>query len=358
MDMLTKILLIFGVIAAIDRVLGNRFNLGKQFEKGICMFGPLTLAMVGMIIMSPVVADVLGKIEWIFPKWFDFSIIPASLFANDGGAAQLALELSSNKEIGAFNGLVVSSMLGCTVSFLLPYVIQLGKKEILHDLLLGVLCGISTIPIGCIVGGIICRIHISLIIINQIPLIIFALLITFGLLKCERIIVKIVGAFGVVIRALITLGLLHGIIEFLTGVKIISSTDTIENSVNIIINIVCIMVCVMPLIYILEKIFKRPLSAIGEKLGINEISALGLLTTLGNPLTTYQMIEKMDRKGMIINTAFAVSASCTFIDHLAFTMAFDAKYVFPMIMSKIIAGICAVILAYILLSKKTIKNNY
>ena len=352
MNIFTGILLIFGVIAAFDRIIGNKFNLGKEFENGIYMFGPLILAMVGMIVMAPFIADVLDNVSWLFPECFDFSIIPASLFANDGGAAQLALKLSSNKEIGAFNGLVVSSMMGCTVSFLLPYVMQLNGKANRNDLLFGVLCGIVTMPIGCIAGGIICGINIFLLILNQIPLIIFALLIILGLLKCEHITVKIIGAFGFLIRGVLTIGLLCGIIEFLTGIKVIPGTDTLESGIHIIINIICIMVCVMPLIYILQKILKKPLGFMGRKLGINEISAFGLLTTLGNPLTTYQLIEKMDRKGVIINTAFAVSASCTFIDHLAFTMAFDSKYVVPMLIGKIISGVCSIILAYILLSKK------
>ena len=77
--MITKILLIFAVLAAIDRIFGNKlfskifrteFNLGEEFENGINMFGPLVLAMLGMMILAPVIAKGLENITWILP---DFS---------------------------------------------------------------------------------------------------------------------------------------------------------------------------------------------------------------------------------------------------------------------------------------------
>ena len=46
--------------------------------------------------------------------------------------------------------------------------------------------------------------------------------------------------------------------------------------------------------------------------------------------------------------AFAVSASFMFGSHLAFTMAFDNRYVVPMIVGKIVSGICAVFLALLI----------
>ena len=49
----------------------------------------------------------------------------------------------------------------------------------------------------------------------------------------------------------------------------------------------------------------------------------------------------------MLNSAFAVSAAFTFAGHLAFTIAFDANYLFPLIIRKIIAGIFAVLLANI-----------
>ena len=48
--------------------------------------------------------------------------------------------------------------------------------------------------------------------------------------------------------------------------------------------------------------------------------------------------------------AFAVSASFIFGDHLAFTMAFDEKYVAGMVIGKFIGGVSALVVAHFLYS--------
>lgn len=353
--MITKILLVFACLAALDRIFGNKMKLGEEFEKGINMFGPIVLAMVGIMILVPVIADGLKHLTWLLPDFIDFSIIPASLLANDQGAAMLARELSTNKEIGALNGLVVSSMMGCTVAYLIPYSLQMTKKEDHPHVLFGILCGIATIPVGCIIAGLICGINIFTILINQIPLILFAGLITFGIIKSEKVTVKILQGFGWFINALITVGITVGIIEFMTGVKLIANADTLENTIGIVMSIVGIMVCALPLLYILKKIFAKPLKVMGRKLGINETSAFGFITTLGTSLTTFEMANEMDKKGLVLNSAFAVSASFAVIDHFAFTMAFDANYVIPVVAGKVISGVASVALAYWLLKRKETK---
>ena len=40
-----------------DRVLGNRFGFGEQFEKGFQMLGPVGLSMAGIICLAPVLAS-------------------------------------------------------------------------------------------------------------------------------------------------------------------------------------------------------------------------------------------------------------------------------------------------------------
>ena len=56
-------------------------------------------------------------------------------------------------------------------------------------------------------------------------------------------------------------------------------------------------------------------------------------------------MDKLDKQGVVLNSAFAVSAAFVFGSHLAFTMAFDESYVLPMIVGKLISGICALVLA-------------
>ena len=48
---------IFAALGALDRIFGSRFGLGKEFEEGILAMGSLALAMVGIVSLAPVLAN-------------------------------------------------------------------------------------------------------------------------------------------------------------------------------------------------------------------------------------------------------------------------------------------------------------
>ena len=98
------------------------------------------------------------------------------------------------------------------------------------------------------------------------------------------------------------------------------------------------------------------MTGLGNKLGINSVSALSFISNLVSIASTFGKMNEMDQKGTVLNSAFTVSAACTFGGHLAFTMAFDSAYVLPMIIGKLISGICGLLLA-IVLFKKYAKNE-
>lgn len=49
-------------LGGVDRLLGNKFGLGEQFERGFTLLGPLALSMAGMVCLAPVLADALGRV--------------------------------------------------------------------------------------------------------------------------------------------------------------------------------------------------------------------------------------------------------------------------------------------------------
>ena len=93
------------------------------------------------------------------------------------------------------------------------------------------------------------------------------------------------------------------------------------------------------------------MSRLSKSLGLNEQSALGFVATLASSVTTFAMMEKMDKKGVMLNSAFAISAAFAFADHLAFTMAFEKAYAFPVVLAKLIGGLSAVAVACLLYRK-------
>lgn len=352
MEIFTYVMIAVAVIAAIDRVAGNKIGLGEEFEKSVSMIAPLALSMAGILVLAPSISYLLQGLAAYIPDFMDFSIIPSLIFANDMGGAHLAKDLASDENIGYFNGLITASMMGATVSFTIPFSIQVTKKENHSDIFFGILCGMITIPVGLIAGGLICGISVVKLLINLIPLIILVAVIAVGIIRFEKITIKLFSVLAWFIKAVITAGLVFGIILYLTGKEIIPHMDNLNNAMDIIINIMCIMAGALPLFHVLKKLLTPLLRKFGTRLRVNETSAFGLLTTIGTSVPTYEMMDKMDKKGIVLNAAFSVSASFTFVDHLAFTVSFNDKYILPMIVSKIFAGITALVLANMLYNRK------
>jgi len=347
MNTISIIMAGFAMLGAADRLIGDHFGLGKEFEKGFKLFGDLALSMIGMIIIAPLLADLLGPMFELFWRMLhiDPSIIPASVFAIDMGGAPLAVEVAASEQMGKFNGLVVASMMGGTVSFVIPYSLNVVKKEKHKWLLLGLLCGVVTIPLGCLVAGMMLGIPLGSLIYNMLPLILLSILIAIGLLRAPDFCTRVFGGVGLIIKLLITLGLGLGVLRFLTGVEIIKGLETIEEATMICLSCCAIMSGAFPMLNILSRVLSRPLEKMRVGLGINDKASVGLISTLAANITAINMMNEMDDKGITLNAAFAVSAGCAFADHLAYTLAFDADYLAPMVVGKLVAGVLSVVVA-------------
>ena len=348
---------VFAVIGALDKILGNRLKLGDEFEKGIMTLGPLALSMIGMMTIAPVLADLLVPVITPVAQFFGFdpSALAGILIANDMGGASLADSVAQNELLGSFHGLCVASMLGATISFTIPVALRSSKKENHNDVLLGLLCGISTIPVGCFVSGLVMGISPLSVLINLAPAILISVIIILGLLKLPSATIKIFSGFGKVITVLITCGLALGIFQELTGRTILANTAPIMESASTVFTICITLAGTFPLIAIISKILKKPLSALGRRLGLDDTSVVGLIATLANSIATMESADKMNRKGRVMNLAFAVSAAFVFGDHLAFTLSYNESHILAVIIGKLVAGFAALAVA-IVLEKKTNKN--
>jgi ethanolamine transporter len=319
----------------------------------------MALSMLGMIVIAPAIG------VWITPFFDSFynlfkidpSIIPASLFANDMGGKALAQSVAKSSAIGNYNAFIISSMMGCVISFTIPFSIGLVNKDRHKELFFGLLCGIVTIPIGCFVSGLICKIHIFALILNLIPLIVIAVIITVALIFAPQICIKFFTVLGFFVKTLAVVGLVCSIFTFLTKIEISPYFDTFENAAFICANACLTLSGALPFMFLITRLLNKPLNGLSSKIGINGISSVAFLGTLVTNASTFGVMEKMDKKGVVLNSAFAVSASFVFGSHLAFTMAFDAGYALPMIVGKIIAGIFAVLLAAVVYRDRPSKEQ-
>lgn len=355
MNILTIIILIFSALGILDKLLGNRYGLGKEFEKGFHLFVPMAFSMLGILVIAPAVG------VWLTPFFEGFyslvkidpSIIPASLFANDMGGMTLANAICKSQTIGEFNAFVVSSMMGCVVSFTIPFALSVVKKEQHKEMFFGILCGIITIPVGCIVAGVICGINLLELLMSLLPLVIFSVILGVLLISCQNFCIKMFVAFGHFIRWVAMIGLACAIFTFLTKIQIYEHFDSFENAAFICVNACVTLSGTLPFMFVVSKILNKPFEKLGAKIGIDSFSAFSLLSTTVTNATMFSSMEKMNKKGVVLNSAFAVSAAFAFGGHLALTMAFNPSYVLPMIVGKIVSGIAAVVLALLIYKDKT-----
>ena len=347
------LMVIFAVLGAIDRIIGNKFGLGSQFEEGIMAIGSLALSMVGIIALAPVIAKLLRPI--IVPVYNFLGADPAmfagTILANDMGGASLAAELAVNPDAGLFGGLIVGSMMGVTIVFTIPVALGIIQNSDRKYLATGVLAGVITIPVGSFFGGLVAGFPVMMVVKNLVPIIIIAVLIALGLWKFENAMIKGFTWFGRFVVAVITIGLIAGIIESLTGYTVIPGMNPISEGFEVVADISIVLAGAFPLVMVITKVFKNPLMKLGHLMGMNDVAAAGMVASLANSIPMFQMMKDMDNRGKIINVAFAVSAAFVFGDHLGFTAGFNSTMILPMIVAKLISGITAAIIAMFIANK-------
>lgn len=410
MEMINKIIMIimmsFMGIAAIDRIL-NQFGgaeavlskiglgalgraitgAGSQFEEGFMAMGSLGLAMVGVIAIAPVLAQVLGPV--IIPAYQAVGASPAmfatTLLANDMGGFFLAKELATVNGVvdnasWLYAGLILGAMMGPTIVFSIPVAIGIIDEKDRRFLAMGVLAGMVTIPLGCIAGGLVAMysgISIGgqpvvftwgLILQNLIPVLFFSVLVAVGLWLIPERMISGFQVFAKILVSLITIGLAAAVLQATLGFTLIPGMDPIfmvagdkpgevMRAVEVIGYIACVLLGAYPMVFLLSRWFEKPLMGVGSLLKMNNNAAAGMVATLANNIPMFGMLNKMDDRGKVLNVAFAVSAAFTFGDHLGFTAANMPGMIFAVIVGKLVGGVTAVMVAMLIAPQATVGSG-
>ena len=362
------IMMIFMLVGAIDKIRGNKKGYGEKFEEGFNAMGPLAMAMAGVVAAAPVLSVILEPIIVPIYRLFgaDASMFATTLLACDMGGYPLAMELASNETIGNFSGLILGTMMGPTLVFTIPVAPSIIKKKDRAYLGAGILAGMITIPIGCIVGGLVMnmtqyKIDIITILVNLIPVIIIAALIVVGLWIIPGKMISGFNKFGTGVTIVITALTAIAVFEYQTGIEFplfnlmveadAEGTIPLESGLLTCGQISIVLIGAFPMVEWITRTFGKPLNALGKKLGMNETGCAGLVATLANNIAMFNVMGDMNPKGKLLNVAFAVSAAFVFGDHLGFTAGVNSDMIFPVIVGKLVAGITALILANILSPK-------
>ena len=355
-EVIIWILMICMVLGGLDRAIGNKFGLGEKFEDGINAMGPLALSMVGVYALSPILAKVLGVV--IRPVYGFLGADPAmfagTLLANDMGGWPLAQALTDNPDAQKLSGLVLGAMMGATIVFTIPVALGIINKDDRGFLARGVLAGIVTIPIGVVVSGLIAGMPAGWVLRQTVPIILAAALIAVGLWFKPDAMTKGFEAFGKGLVFMISVGLVIGIFQEMTGVMILTGEWEmlpVTDGFAIVASIAMALAGAFPAVHLIVTFGQKPLSAFGHLIGINDTAAGGLIATLANNIAMFEIMKNMDARGKILNCAFAVSAAFTFGDHLGFTAGVMPDMIAAVIVGKLAAGITGVMVAYLLFAR-------
>ena len=352
-EIIVYIMVGFMILGAIDKIIGNKYGLGEKFDEGIMAMGSLAVAMVGVVSLAPVLANILKPV--VVPLYTalgaDPSMFATTLLANDMGGYPLAMELALTKEAGLFAGLILGAMMGPTIVFTIPVALGIINKEDHPYLAKGVLAGLITIPLGCLAGGVVAGFDMGMILSNLVPIIIVSLLLALGLWKIPEKMINGFLIFGKGVVIVITIGLAAIIIETLTGIVVIPGMAPVWDGIEIVGAIAIMLAGAFPMVYIITKVFSKPLMRLGKTLGMNDVSAAGMVASLANNIPMFGLMKDMDERGKVLNVAFAVSASFVFGDHLGFTAGVAQDMIFPMVVGKLVAGITAVMVALLFVKK-------
>ena len=350
------IMMIFMIVGAIDRIRGNKLGYGEKFEDGFNAIGGLAIAMAGVYAAAPVLSMVLGPI--ISPIYTAIGA-DASMFATT--------ILACDPSIGNFAGLILGTMMGPTIVFTIPVALGIIKKEDRPYLGAGVLAGMITIPIGCIVGGLVMnmtpyKMDIGRILINLVPVIVIAALIVIGLWFAPGPMINGFNKFGTGVTVVITVLTAIAVFQQITGIMfpvfdVMSTVDPdlgmtpLNNGLLVCGQIGIVLIGAFPMVEWITRTFGKPLEKIGAALGMNEQGSAGMVANLANNIAMFNIMGEMNPKGKLLNVAFAVSAAFVFGDHLGFTAGNNPDMIFPVIVGKLVAGVTAIIVANILAPK-------
>ena len=369
-SVIMMIMMIFMLVGAVDKILGNKFGYGEKFEEGFNAIGPLALSMAGVVAAAPVLSKVLGPI--ITPIYTaigaDASMFATTLLACDMGGYPLAMELASNDAFGNFAGLILGTMMGPTIVFTIPVALGIISKSDRSYLGAGVLAGLITVPIGCIAGGLAMsamteyKLTFMQIIINLIPVIVIAGLIVIGLWFAPGPMIKGFNVFGTGVTIVITAFTAIAVFQQITGIMfplfdVMSTVDPetgltpLNSGLLTCGQIGIVLIGAFPMVEWITRTFGGALKKVGALLGMNEAGSAGMVANLANNIAMFNIMGDMNPKGKLLNVAFAVSAAFVFGDHLGFTAGVNQAMVTPVIVGKLVAGITALIVANVLAPK-------
>lgn len=340
----------FFFISGVDYLRGNPWNMGEHFREGIMVSGTLIISMIGILTFSPLIGEIIGEILIPIGNLFniDPSIFPSMFLAVDMGGLGIAETLASNMEMYIVSGVIIASTLGATISFSIPIALGLIEEKHQEDFVKGLIYGIITIPIAPIYASLMLGLNIKTIIINISPIIIMVIILSLGMVKFRSKLIFILKKIGIAIQVLSIIGLLILGISVIIGIELEGLILPLEDTLAIVGKISLFLAGAYSMIEFITDKFSNELKKLGNIVKIDKYSTSSLLGILVTNILAFKNFNKMNSKGRILCTAFSVSGAFVIGGQMGFVSTEVPDILNIYIVSKLLAGTGALILATIM----------
>lgn len=351
--MLMMIMAAGAVLGGMDRLMNNRFGLGRKFEEGFMLLGPMALSMAGIVCLTPLLSGLLGK--WIAPVYRCLHLDPAmfaGILAIDMGGYPMAMGLADDPALGRFAGIIVGAIFGCTVSFTIPVGMGMLGGEERSSFIQGTLYGLIAMPAALILGGVLCGLGVWNTIWQLLPVLILSGVLLWGIRVRPVGTVRAFRLFARGLEGLITVGLILGAVQYMTGWVILPGLMPIEEAMESVAAIGIVLLGSLPAAELLKRILRRPLEWMGGRLGVNAVSMAGFLLGAVSLMPMLALMKDMDRRGRVANAAAAVCSAAALAAHLGYTVSQEPDMLAPMLLAKAAGGLLGAAIALLATREK------
>lgn len=339
------ILALGAAVGGLDRLFGNRLGLGERFEAGFKLLGPTALSMAGILCLTPALSSLIGAAAApaCAALGFDPAVL-AGVLAIDMGGYPLAMELADDPLVGRYAGILVAATLGCTVTFTLPVGMGALAAADRTPFAQGMLYGLVSLPVGLAAGGLLCGLDAAALAWQSLPVLALSALLLAGLRFAPGATLRGFSIFASAIRAATTLGLTAGAFASLAGISI-PGLAPVEDSMAVVASIGVAMLGSLPAAELLRRALKRPLARLGERTGMNDASAAGLIVGAVSALPAIALVRDMDARGKTVNAAAMVCSASALAAHLGFAAGVDRSMIVPLLAAKLLGGMAGAAIA-------------
>ncbi len=348
MNPILFILFFLGLIALIGKMIPIPSKLAACFDQGISTLGSLLVSLSAWyVIMIPLINNHQQTLLQAFENLpIDFNIFIGCFLAPDLGGYHIIEAYNLNLNMLIFAGICLTSILGCFFSFQLPIFLNQIKED-LSTLMFGFMVGIITLPITLIPLAIL--LHISLL--HLLPIFILCGILLFGMIYKQEFTLKWIINFARIIQLITYLLFAIVMIGLFLYPKMID-LSLLQEACIIVFKMSIIICGSLVLSHLIITYCHKPLNKIASYLNIDMNSMLGLLLSLGSSIAMLPLYSKMNDTGKKMNAAFSISGAYALGGQFAFIASVCPQSSIYFLLTKLIAGIIAIISIY-LITKKT-----